>query len=89
MDKLIKNIPIIVAFCLLLIIWYIGDRDYSNIFIALLCASVIFMVTASVYIVRVRLGMTMMAANQYIIVMLSAGLLTFAVLYASLEYFYS
>lgn len=85
MDKVIKCIPFIVILCLILAIWYIGDGDYSNVFIATLCASVIFMLTASVYIVRVRLGKTMMVAESYIIVMLGAGLLTFTILYVSLE----
>lgn len=85
MDKLIKSIPFIVVFCLVLAIWYIGDNDYSNVFIATLCASVIFILTASVYILRVRLGKTMMVAENYIIVMLGAGLLTFTILYLSLE----
>lgn len=88
MDKLIKSIPFIVILCLVLAVWYSGDNDYSNIFIATLCASVIFMLTAGVYIVRVRLGKTMMVAESYIVVMLGASFLTFTILYASLEYLF-
>ena len=89
MDRLIKSVPIIIALIFISIMITSGEGAYSNITIAALCALIIFMFTAVVYIIRTRQKKTMMMANSYFFVMLGAGLLTFIVLYSGLEYFYS
>jgi hypothetical protein len=42
-----------------------------------------------VYVVMAYFKQSLMPAGRYAVVMFGAGILTFAVLYASLEYFYS
>lgn len=89
MDKFIKSIPIIVAFSLSVIIWQEGDSDFSNVTSATVCASVVVMLAAFIYIILDYFGQSFMPAGRYIVLMLSAGLVTFAVLYACLQYFYT
>lgn len=89
MDRFIKNVPVIVGLGLLGLVWQSGDAEHSNAVIALVCASFIFMLTAIVYILMHHYNKSMMAAKYYILVMIAAGLLTFAILYFALEYFYA
>ena len=88
MDRFIKSVPVITGLGLLGLTWQSGNAEHSNSVISLVCASVVFMLTALVYILRVHFGHSMMNANRYIVVMAAAALLTFMVLYLSLEYFY-
>lgn len=89
MDRFIKSVPIIITLIFISIMISSAEGTYSNVTIAALCALVIFMLTAGVYIIRIHQNKTMMVANSYFFVMLGSGLLTFIVLYAGLEYFYS
>lgn len=88
MDRFIKSVPIIITLIFIAILTSSAEGTYSNITIAALCALVIFMFTSGVYIIRIHQKKTMMVAKSYFFVMLGAGLLTFVVLYAGLEYFY-
>ncbi|PZR21640.1 MAG: hypothetical protein DI539_07430 [Flavobacterium psychrophilum] len=89
MDKFIKSIPIIVAFSLLILIWQVGDDEFSNLTAALVCASVVVMLAAVLYIIMNYFEQNLMPAKRYIVLILVAGLITFIILYAGLEYFYS
>jgi hypothetical protein len=89
MDKFIKNVPLACLIIFVPVIWLTNDVHYSNIFIAAFCGLVIFTLTAGVYIIMARKGKAIIEAKNYIYVMLGAGLLTFIVLYAGLEYFYA
>lgn len=89
MDRFIKSVPVILGLGLLILIWQSGGSDYSNTLIAFVCAAVVFMLTAIVYILMHHFKQPMMAAKYYIYVMFAAGLLTFTVLYTGLEYFYT
>jgi len=89
MDRFIKNVPFIVGVGLLGLALQSGDTQHSNAVIAFVCASVVFMFTAIVYILMHHYNKKMMEARYYIFVMIVAGLLAFTVLYTSLEYFYS
>ncbi|RDI15915.1 hypothetical protein DEU42_101208 [Flavobacterium sp. AG291] len=89
MDKFIKSIPLIVAFSLSVIIWQEGDSDFSNVTSAIVCASVVVMLAAIIYIILDYFEQSVMPAGKYILLMFSAGVITFAVLYACLQYFYT
>lgn len=89
MDKFIKSVPLVVVVSLLVVLWQAGDDEYTNVVAASLCAAVVFMLTAVVYIVMNFFKLSLMPAGRYVAVMFAAGFLTFGVLYASLEYFYS
>lgn len=89
MDKFIKSVPLVVLAGLAVFIWQSGDKEYSNIIAATLCALIVFMLTGLVYTVMSYFKMHIMPAGHYLCVMIGAGLLTFGVLYASLEYFYT
>lgn len=88
MDKFIKSVPLVVAVSLIAVLWQTGDEEYTNIVAATLCASVVFMLTAVVYIVMAYFNHRLMPAGRYVFVMFGSGFLAFAVLYASLEYFF-
>lgn len=89
MDKFIKSVPLISIVGLLLFVWQSGSAEYSNIEAAGLCALIVFMLTALVYIIMGYLKMGIMPPKHYVCVMFGAGFLTFGALYASLEYFYT
>lgn len=89
MDKFIKSVPIIVTVGLLAVILVRGDAEYSNMAASILCASVVIMLTGLVYIILSHFKQRLMPPGYYLGVMFAAGLITFAVLYMSLEYFYS
>jgi hypothetical protein len=89
MDKFIKIVPVIIIICLLAVVLQIDDSEYTNATAAILCASVVVMLTAVVYIVMDHLKQSLMPAGRYLVVMFGSGFIAFAVLYASLEYFYS
>jgi putative effector of murein hydrolase LrgA (UPF0299 family) len=89
MDKFIKIVPVIVGMCLLAFVLQIDDSEYTNTTAAMLCASVVVLLTAVVYIIMDYFEHSLMPAGRYLVVMFGSGFVTFAVLYASLEYFYS
>lgn len=89
MDKFIKSVPLIALVSLLAVVWQSGDAEYSNEAASALCALVVILFTAVVYIVMGWFNQRLMPAGRFTCVMFGAGILAFAVLYFSLEYFYT
>lgn len=89
MNRFIKSVPLLVTVGILAIVWYTGDAEYTNMAASSLCASLVFMLAAIVYIILDYFKQSLMPARHYVVVMFAAGLITFAVLYVSLEYFYA
>ncbi|MHA3787749.1 hypothetical protein ACX0HA_06010 [Flavobacterium hauense] len=89
MDKFIKSVPLIITIGLLATVWKIGDAEYSNITAAVFCAAAVMMFISLAYIILDHFKQRLIRPGYYICLMLMAGLVTFAILYASLEYFYS
>ncbi len=81
--------PLIAIAGIVAIIWQSGDAEYSNEAASGLCSLVVILFTAVVYIVMGWLKQSLMPAGRYTCVMLGAGIIAFAVLYFSLEYFYT
>ena len=88
-DRFIKIVPLIVILSVLAIVWNTGDAEYTNTAASSLCASFVLMLAAIVYIILDHFKQRFMPAGHYVVVMFIAALLTFAILYASLEYFYT
>lgn len=89
MDRFIKIVPVIVAVCVVVIIWDTDDAEYTNTVASSLCASFVLMLASIVYIILDHFKQRLMPAGHYVVVMFVAAFITFAVLYASLEYFYT
>jgi len=89
MDRLIKSVPIIVIASFLGYFFQSGDSEFSNLESASFCALMVFMLTALLYIFRKPLRLAITNPGKYMFFMIAAALLTYGVLYASLEYFYN
>lgn len=71
------------------VVWQYGDTEYANGITAVMCSGLVVLLTAVVYIIMDYYDKNIMPAERYVFVMAISGLVTFLVLYASLEYFYS
>jgi len=89
MDRLIKSIPIIVIVSFLGFFFQSSDAEFSNSESAGLCALVVLLLTSLVYVFKTRLKLTITNPAKYMFFIVAAGLLTYIVLYKSLEYFYN
>jgi hypothetical protein len=89
MDRLIKIVPVLVIVSLVGFSFRIDDSEFSNSESAFLCTMVVLLFMALVYVVSVWKKWVIMKPGKYFVVMITASLITYGVLYASLEYFYS
>ncbi|MDV6168905.1 hypothetical protein R1T16_10745 [Flavobacterium sp. DG1-102-2] len=87
MERLIKSVPVIVIVSLLGFFFQSGDAEFSHAESSILCGMVVFMFTSLMYIFMLRHNKKIMRPGIYFVFMVAAAVVTYIVLYASLEYF--